>query len=594
MNHVIIDRINETRKLMQKAGVDVYIICTNDYHMSEYTGAYFNEREFLSGFDGSAGTLVVSMKEAVLFTDGRYFVQAKHQLEGTEIKLMQMGCEGVPELEEYCIDILPEGGIIGMDGKMVEAVLGLELERKASCKKGSINYQFNPTKVIWKDRPAFPSSKAFDAEYGQSSSDKIRCLRQNMKGADGHIVASLDDVCWLFNIRGRDIPCNPVIMAYGYISKEEAIIYTDIDRFPENVLSRFGKEGIHVKPYEQIYSDIENFGGRKILIDLKRVNLYIYKELEKAGACIIEGQNPEVHMKAVKNPVEIENLKDIHVEDGAAVTKFIYWIKKMVKNGEKVTEAQAARYLDSLRGQIQDFLEPSFGTISAYGANAAMMHYHAGDDSSLIENRGMLLVDSGGQYLRGTTDVTRTIAMGELTQEEIDNYTLTLKGMLKLSGAHFLYGCTGYNLDILARAPLWEKGIDYRCGTGHGIGYLLNVHEAPNGFRWRHVPGKNDLCVLEPGMVTSNEPGVYVEGKYGIRIENEIIVEKDYDNEYGTWLKFATLTLVPVELDAVNVSLLQDEERNALNSYHSMVRDKLSPYFTGEELVWLNEATRNI
>ena len=448
--------------------------------------------------------------------------------------------------------------------------------------------------IIWKDRPAFPSSKAFDAEYGQSSSDKIRCLRQNMKGADGHIAASLDDVCWLFNIRGRDIPCNPVIMAYGYISKEEAIIYTDIDRLPENVLSRFDEESIHVRPYEQIYCDIETFKGFKILIDLKRVNLCIYKELEKAGACIIEGQNPEVHMKAVKNSVEIRNLKDVHVEDGAAVTKFIYWIKKKVKNGEKVTEAQAARYLDSLRGQIQDFLEPSFDTISAYGANAAMMHYHAGDDSSLIENRGMLLVDSGGQYLRGTTDVTRTIAMGELTQEEIDNYTLTLKGMLKLSGAHFLYGCTGYNLDILARASLWEKGIDYRCGTGHGIGYLLNVHEAPNGFRWRHVPGKNDLCVLEPGMVTSNEPGVYVEGKYGIRIENEIIVEKDYDNEYGTWLKFATLTLVPVELDAINVSLLQDEERNALNSYHSMVRDKLSPYFTGEELAWLNEATRNI
>jgi Xaa-Pro aminopeptidase len=594
MSDNIAARLKETRKLMMEAGVDVYMVCTNDYHMSEYTGDYFNEREFLSGFDGSAGTLVITAGEASLFTDGRYFVQAKHQLEGTGIKLMEMGTKGVPELDVYVAEVVPDGGVLGVDGRMVSGELGLSLKSKLAEKNARIDCNFNATEKLWTDRPAFPHTKAFDAQFGQSSSDKINVLRERMGDADGHIIATLDDVNWLFNIRGRDVACNPVVMSYAFVTRENAYIYVDSDRLPKDVSERFGREKIQVKPYDSIYEDIDVLGGKKILIDPKRVNLAIYMKLEEAGADIVEAQNPTVHMKSVKNEAEISNLTDVHIDDGAALTEFIFWVKRKVKSGERITEAQAADYLDSLRAKISDFIEPSFDTISAYGANAAMMHYHAGADSAVLEPRNMLLVDSGGQYLRGTTDVTRTIVLGSLSAEQIRHYTLALKGMLRLTNAHFLYGCTGYNLDILAREALWEEGVDYRCGTGHGIGYLLNVHEAPNGFRWKHNIGKNDLGVFETGMVTSNEPGVYVEGGYGIRIENEIIVESDYENEYGAWLKFRTLTCAPIDLEAVDVTLLSEKEKQTLNAYHKWVREKLSPRFEGETREWLLEATREV
>ena len=594
MKEDILHRLEKVRELMDKDCVDVYMVCTNDYHMSEYTGDYFNEREFLSGFTGSAGTLVITKDTAALFTDGRYFVQAKKQLEGTTIKLMEMGCKGVPELEDYVEAEVPDNGLLGVDGRMVSGVLGMDLKDRLERKGAHIKCNFNPTEIIWTDRPAFPSTDVFNAEFGQSSNDKLNRLRDNMKYEYGHIIATLDDICWLFNIRGRDVKCNPVVMSYAFITHDDAYIYIDEKRLPQDVKDRFTKEAVKVCPYDSIYEDINNLGGKKILVDAKRVNLAIYMQLESAGAVIVERQNPVVGMKAVKNDTEIKNLTDVHIDDGAALTEFIYWVKKNVAAGETITEAGAAEYLDGLRARIPDFLEPSFDTISAYGANAAMMHYHAGDDSAVLMKEGMLLVDSGGQYMRGTTDVTRTIVLGKLTESQIHHFTLTLKGMLRLTKAHFLAGCTGYNLDMLARGPLWEEGIDYRCGTGHGIGYLLNVHEAPNGFRWKHVIGKNDLCVIEPGMVTSNEPGVYIEGEYGIRIENEIIAEKDYENEYGTWLKFRTLTCAPIDLDAVDVSILDDREKAALNEYHAWVRQKLTPYFEGEKLDWLIQATRNV
>ena len=425
---------------------------------------------------------------------------------------MEMGCKGVPELEDYVESAVPDNGLLGVDGRMVSGVLGMELKSRLERKGAHIKCDFNPTEAVWTDRPAFPSTDAFNAEFGQSSGEKINKLRTDMKDVYGHIIATLDDICWLFNIRGRDVKCNPVVMSYAFITHDEAYIYIDEKRLPQDVRERFVKEKIKVRPYDSIYEDINKLRGKKILVDAKRVNLAIYMQLEDVGAVIVERQNPVVGMKAVKNDTEIKNLTDVHIDDGAALTEFIYWVKKNVAEGREVTEAGAAEYLDGLRARIPDFLEPSFDTISAYGANAAMMHYHAGTDSACLMKEGMLLVDSGGQYMRGTTDVTRTIVLGKLTESQIHHFTLTLKGMLRLTKAHFLAGCTGYNLDMLARGPLWEEGIDYRCGTGHGIGYLLNVHEAPNGFRWKHVIGKNDLCVIEPGMVTSNEPGVYVEG----------------------------------------------------------------------------------
>ena len=414
------------------------------------------------------------------------------------------------------------------------------------------------------------------------------------KNADVHIMATLDDICWTFNIRGRDVECNPVIMAYSVITKDNAYLYTDDDRFDDKTFAILEKAGVRIQPYDKLYDDIAGMSGN-VLIDKKRVNMRIYKEVISAGnAEVVLADNPAMLFKAVKNETEIKNLYSVHVDDGVAVTKFIFWLKKNVASGN-ITEAGAAEYLDNLRSNIKDYIELSFDTISAYNANAAMMHYHADETNAVVlKPEGMLLVDSGGQYLRGTTDITRTIALGPVTDKMKMYYTLTLKGMLSLANAKFLKGCNGYSLDILARAPLWNVGMDYRCGTGHGIGYLLNVHESPNGFQWKHNPGKNDLAIIEEGMVTSDEPGVYIEGEFGIRIENEIVCQKDFDNEYGTFLKFDMLTVVPIDLELVDINYLDTVDIERLNNYQERVYKTLEPYFDGEEKVMLREATRPV
>ena len=590
-NTVISRRLEAVRGIMKEKGVDIYVVVTGDYHISEYAGDYFKEREFISGFSGSAGTAVITSDTAVLFTDGRYFVQAEKQLSGTEYKLMRMGSAGVPALNEYCRELLKEGMTIGFDGRCVQAGQGIEFKKMAEFNKAHCNYN---------DRAEFPHSKAFylDTMYsGKTIKDKlidVRCaMKDNM--SDVHIIASLDDICWLFNIRGRDVHCNPVIMAYAAVYMDKTVLYTDIDRL-DDCIDKLIEAGVEVKPYNDIYEDIRSIAGHKVLIDKKRVNtrLYLYaKDNDKIE--LVEKENPEVLLKAVKNDIEITNLKNVHIDDGLAVTRFIFWLKKAVKSGQTITEASAAEYLDNLRSGIKDYIELSFDTISAYADNAAMMHYQASKDNcSTLKQEGMLLVDSGGQYMRGTTDITRTIALGEVTDEMKKCYTLTLKGMLNLANTRFLHGCTGYNLDIMARAPLWNENIDYRCGTGHGVGYLLNVHEAPNGFRWKHIQGVNDLAVLTPGMVTSDEPGVYADGRFGIRIENEIIVTEDKENEYGRWLKFEMLTMVPVDLDLVDVQYLSYKDIEQLNNYNKQVYNVLSPYMKGEELEQLVYSTREL
>lgn len=599
-NTVISRRLEAVRGIMKEKGVDIYVVVTGDYHISEYAGDYFKEREFISGFSGSAGTAVITSDTAVLFIDGRYFVQAEKQLSGTEYKLMRMGSAGVPALNEYCRELLREGMTIGFDGRCVQAGQGIEFKKMAEFNKAHCNYSFDAIEQIYNDRAEFPHSKAFylDTMYsGKTIKDKlidVRCaMKDNM--SDVHIIASLDDICWLFNIRGRDVHCNPVIMAYAAVYMDKTVLYTDIDRL-DDCIDKLIEAGVEVKPYNDIYEDIRSIAGHKVLIDKKRVNtrLYLYaKDNDKIE--LVEKENPEVLLKAVKNDIEITNLKNVHIDDGLAVTRFIFWLKKAVKSGQTITEASAAEYLDNLRSGIKDYIELSFDTISAYADNAAMMHYQASKDNcSTLKQEGMLLVDSGGQYMRGTTDITRTIALGEVTDEMKKCYTLTLKGMLNLANTRFLHGCTGYNLDIMARAPLWNENIDYRCGTGHGVGYLLNVHEAPNGFRWKHIQGVNDLAVLTPGMVTSDEPGVYADGRFGIRIENEIIVTEDKENEYGRWLKFEMLTMVPVDLDLVDVQYLNYKDIEQLNNYHKQVYNVLSPYMKGEELEQLVYSTREL
>ena len=537
---VIAGRLSKVRDIMKSEGVDIYVVVTGDYHISEYAGDYFKEREFITGFTGSAGTAVITQDDARLFTDGRYFVQAEKQIEGTGFSLMMVGTPGVMNVAQYCESIVKDGMSMGFDGRTMPAEEGIELSD--ICKKAGAGclYDFDAIENIYEDRAAFPHSKAFylDEEYsGESIISKLSRIRKYMdnKNADIHIMATLDDICWTFNIRGCDVECNPVIMAYSVITKDEAYIYTDKDRFDDKTLAKFGEACVEVLPYDSIYEDIARMNG-KVLIDKRRVNMRIY-QLIQSGKDVeaVLSDNPAMLFKAIKNETEIRNLYSIHVDDGVAVTKFIFWLKKNVASGN-ITEADAAAYLDNLRSNIKDYIELSFDTISAYNENAAMMHYHADEtNAAVLKPEGMLLVDSGGQYMRGTTDITRTIALGPVTDEMKMYYTLTLKGMLSLANAKFLKGCNGFSLDILARAPLWNVGMDYRCGTGHGIGYLLNVHESPNGFRWKHNPGKNDLAVIEEGMVTSDEPGVYIEGRFGIRIENEIVCQKDFDNEYGTF-----------------------------------------------------------
>ena len=595
-NKVIRERLAKVRELMKEAGIDIYVVVTGDYHISEYAGDYFKEREYITGFTGSAGTAVITQNEAKLFTDGRYFVQAARQIEGTGFELMAVGAPGVMNLIEYCTSVAGKDMVMGFDGRTVPAEMGLELSGLMASKGGSCDFDFNAIEKIYENRAAFPHSKAFYLEKkytGAEIEEKLVHIREMMgrKNADVHIMTTLDDICWTFNIRGRDVECNPVIMAFSAITRDKAYIYADRERFNSDIESRFNEAGVDIRPYEQIYDDIKTFTGR-ILIDRKRINMRIYEGvISNVNAEPVFGDNPAMLLKSVKNETEVSNLRNVHVDDGAAVTKFIFWLKKNVAKGD-ITEADAASYLDELRSQIDDFIELSFDTISAYNENAAMMHYRADStNAALLKPEGMLLVDSGGQYLRGTTDITRTIALGPVTDEMRKYFTLTLKGMLNLANARFLKGCTGFNLDILARGPLWDIGMDYRCGTGHGIGYLLNVHESPNGFRWKHNPGHNDLAVIEEGMVTSDEPGVYIEGKFGIRIENELVCVKDCDNEYGTFLKFDTLTMVPIDRELIDVKYLDAVDIARINEYHKRVYEVLSPHMEGDELEMLAAAT---
>jgi Xaa-Pro aminopeptidase len=590
---------------MKENHIDLYLVATGDYHMSEYAGDYFAEREYASGFTGSAGTLVISADKSALFTDGRYFVQAELQLKDTGIELMRMGVRNVMQLEEYCTCHLPMHGCIGFDGRTISAMEGQELIEAAAKNEGCINDSFDAIESIWTNRPAFPQTNVYEITknyVGESRAEKIARLRKAMEEqkADVHVIASLDDICWLLNLRADDVACNPVLMSYLIVNKEEVLLFANVQCFSKTLIEQLKAEGVTLYSYDSFYEELDKIQQCCVLLDEKRVNLRIFNGFRDSVTKVI-AQNPTVLMKAIKNQTEINNLKQIHVQDGLAVTKFMFWLKKTMKSYEQhkkdwdVTEVTASDVLDNLRSQINGYIELSFPTISAYNENAAQMHYSATNDNcKTLYPEGMLLVDSGGQYLQGTTDITRTFALGKVTDEMKKYFTLTLKGMMALSHAHFLKGCTGYNLDILARQPLWDVGMDYRCGTGHGIGYLLNVHEAPNGFRWKHHMGHNDLCVIEEGMVTSNEPGVYMDGKFGIRIENEIVCVRDYENEYGEFLKFEPLTCVPIDLDLIDRDLLDAKDLERINEYHKNVYEQLSPYMEGEELQYLRDYTQKI
>ena len=596
---MIKQRIENIRDLMKEKNIYAYIVPSSDYHQSEYVGDYFKSREFMSGFTGSSGTLIISMDEAGLWTDGRYFIQAEQELKDSGIKLFKMGEEGVPTIEEYLLEKLPKNSTLGFDGRVMSVKEGQSLANKLAFKGINIEYKYDLVNDIWEDRCSLPTEKAFllGTEYsGESFSDKLSRIRAVMKEkkATTHILASLDDIAWLFNIRGRDVKSNPVVLSYAVISIDSVYLFIDKNKIGEDIRAELSKENVQIKGYEEVYEFIKNIDENEVvLIDTSKVNYAIYNNIP-SNVQKIEERNPSILFKSIKNEIELKNIRNSHIKDGVAFTKFMYWLKNNIGKIE-ITEISATQKLEAFRREQDKFIEPSFSTIAAYKDHAAMMHYSATEESNYkLEPRDLFLVDSGGQYFDGTTDITRTIALGPIPENVRKDFTNVVRGMIRLSKAKFLYGCRGYNLDILARGPLWEEGVDYKCGTGHGIGFVLNVHEGPNGFRWKVREDIDDSCILEEGMVTTNEPGVYVENSHGIRIENEIVVRKAEKNEYGQFMDFEVITFAPIDLDAIDESLILKDEKVYLNNYHKQVYDKISPYLNEEEKQWLKTYTREI
>lgn len=620
---IIRQRLRMMRTAMREMGVDYYLVPTGDFHNSEYVSDYFKAREFLSGFTGSNGTLVLSREEAGLWTDGRYFVQAEKELADTEIRLFCMQEEGVPDITAYLRQNMWDGQSLGFDGRVVDAGFGKRLEEALSGKRIRIVYEQDIVDTIWQDRPAFPCSRAeiVPEEYcGETVPEKLAKVRERMKEqkAACYFISKLDDLMWLFNIRGNDVACNPVVMSYGFVTAQDAYLFLQVGALQQETIDSMRNAGVQIRDYRRIVPFLQEyfFGGGTVpagrgyvsgdgreprasvrnrgtlLYDGRNVSYTMYRIFREYGNCR-EQTGPAELMKAVKTEKELAFIRKIYIKDSVAVTKFIYWVKHAVKE-QQLTEYSAAQYLNDLRKAIPEFLDFSFPTISAYMENAAMMHYEADAAScSRLEAEGMLLVDSGGQYLGGTTDVTRTIVLGDVSQEMKEHFTAVAVGMLRLAQARFLHGCTGRNLDILARSPLWDMHMDYKCGTGHGVGYMLNVHEGPQSIRWRYAEGAPE-AVLEEGMLVTDEPGVYLKGKYGIRIENVLEVKKTVKNPDGQFMEFGPLTYVPVDLEAILPERMPAKEREALNAYHKAVCEKISPYLTEEEREWLVQATREI
>jgi Xaa-Pro aminopeptidase len=597
MDSKIKDRLQLLRKLMRQNGFSAYIIPTDDFHSSEYVGDYFKTRKYMSGFTGSAGTLVVLPDEAALWTDGRYFLQAEEQLKDSSILLMKMGQPNVPSIAEYLCEHLSEETKIGFDGRTVTNRFVNKIAEKTNVKGITFHGEYDLVDQIWEDRPSLSAEPVWElpVEYaGLSREEKLAKVREKIKeqGADTLLVTALDEIAWLLNLRGNDVLNTPVFLAYMLIEKETALLFAQEKIFSAEICDRLWQAGVNILPYEKIEELLRNLTERQtILVDGGRVNyrlMHCIPERVKK----VEASSPIEWMKAVKTPAEMEHIREAHVKDGVAVTKFIYWLKTEAAQGG-ITEMGAAEKLEEFRKQMDGYLGPSFEPIIAYGEHGAIVHYEATPETDvLFQPCGLCLADTGGHYIDGTTDVTRTIALGEVTQEEKEAYTTVLKGHLNLAAARFPYGVCGQNLDVLAREPLWERGLDFNHGTGHGVGYLLSVHEGPQNFRWRmkdaaYVP-------LEEGMVISNEPGLYLTGKFGIRHENLMLCRKGEKNEYGQFMYLEPLTMVPFDRDAIDLQLLTERELTLLNEYHKKVYETLSPYLEGKVHQWIRTATSEL
>ena len=591
------ERLTNLRAIMAEKGIDVYIVPTADFHQSEYVGEYFKARKYITGFSGSAGTAVITKEEARLWTDGRYFIQAAKQLENTTVELMKMGEPGVPELTAYLADILKPGDTLGFDGRVVSVGEGQEYADIAQAKQAKVAYHEDLIDLIWTDRPELSTAPAFSLgiEYtGESAEDKLARIREKMQeaGANVHVLTTLDDICWTLNIRGDDIEFFPLILSYAIITMDTMELYIDERKLNDEMKADLAKINVNLHPYNDIYEDIRKLDeNAAVLLDPGKLYYALFNNIPE-HVKKIDGENPSILMKAMKNPVEIENIRKAQIKDSVAHVRFMKWLKENVGK-IKITEISASEKLDEFRAEMGNFIRPSFEPISSYGEHGAIVHYVSSPETDVeVKEGGLLLTDTGAGFWEGSTDVTRTYALGEVSQEIKDHFTLVAISNLQLASAKFLEGCTGMILDILSRKPFWDRNMNFNHGTGHGVGYLLNIHEGPAGFRWRYRKG--ETAVLQEGMIITDEPGIYIEGSHGIRLENELLCCKGEKNEYGQFMYFDTITLIPMDLDAINPDIMTAEDKKLLNDYHKKVYETLSPYLNDEEKAWLEKYTRAV
>lgn len=593
----VADRVAKLRSLMAEKGIDAYVVPTADFHQSEYVGEHFKARKFITGFSGSYGTAVITMNDGGLWTDGRYFFQATNELEGSGIRLMKMFVGDTPSITEYLIDNIPSGGTVAFDGRVLSMGEGQEYEDEL-CPKGiKIHYSEDLIDMVWEDRPSLSTKPAFFLEEkysGESTASKLARVRAKMEeqGATAHIIASLDDVCWLLNVRGDDVDFFPLMLSYAIVKMDSVELYVDENKLNNQIHTELAKNNVTIHPYNDIYEDVKKLDASEVaMIDPMKMNYALYKNIP---CKIVEAANPTILMKAMKNPVELENIRQAHIKDGIAITKFMHWVKTRYDK-EDITELSSAAKLTEFRAEQEGYIRDSFEPLCAFADHAAMMHYSPCEETDVVLKEGALFLnDTGGGYYEGSTDITRTFVLGSVDAQMKKYFTAVVRAMMRLSRARFLYGCYGYNLDILARGPIWDLDLDFQCGTGHGVGYLGNIHEPPTGFRWYVVPSKNEHHQLEEGMVMTDEPGIYEDGQFGIRIENEFIVQKGTKNKYGQFMYLETITFAPIDLDGIDPEEMSRDEREWLNNYHKDVYEKIGPHLTDEEREWLKEYTRAI
>ena len=582
-------RISALRSLMQSKSISAYITYSTDPHSGEYVPAHWESRKWITGFTGSAGTAVITPDDGGLWTDSRYFIQAEEQLTDTGLKLFKERIPETPSIPQWLCSVLKKGERVGIDGYTTPLQTVNELKNELSVYGIEVVMIEDPYKTIWHDRPGLPSNKPFILEEkysGESASSKISTIRNHISntGTDYILISALDEIAWTLNMRGTDIECNPLFVSYLLISEKEATLYINKNKLTETTIDYLQSQGVGHRNYEDIESDLTAISGRKITMS-PSINFAMYNAASEHNTVFIQA-SPVSKYKAVKNQTEINGFRNAMLRDGVAMVRFLIWLQKNIGNGN-LTELSIDEQLYKERSAMENFRGISFATIAGYQEHGAIVHYEADEQSeSTLKPEGLLLIDSGAQYLDGTTDITRTIPLGPTTEEQKKDYTLVLKGFIQLAMAEFPQGTCGTQLDVLARLAMWKEGINYGHGTGHGVGHFLNVHEGPHQIRMNNVP-----TPLQPGMTVTNEPGIYRAGKYGIRTENTMLTVPSRKTDFGEFYKFEQLTLCPINTETILWDMLSPEETNWLKEYHETVYSKLSPLLTDEEKQWLRNAT---